>query len=44
MPAAKKNAAAAPDGYTVVVSPTGDETTVPDEIKDRLIESGYTVK
>ena len=32
----------ADEGYTVLVSPTGFVTTVPDDIKDRLIESGYT--
>ena len=30
------------EGYTVLSSPTGSKTTVPDSIKDVLIESGYT--
>jgi len=30
------------DGYIVLTSPTGTKTTVPDSIKDVLIESGYT--
>lgn len=33
-----------PDGYTLVVSPFGAESTVPDAIRDALVESGYTVK
>ena len=32
------------EGYTVVVSPSGAESTVPDEIRDILIDSGYTEK
>ena len=40
-PAEKPTAA---EGYKVVVSPAGDETTVPDAIVDALLESGYTVK
>ena len=32
------------DGYTVVVGPSGAETTVPDSIVDTLLESGYTRK
>lgn len=33
-----------PEGYTLVVSPLGSETTVPDGILEVLIESGYTKK
>lgn len=29
------------DGYTKVKSPSGAETTVPDSIVERLLESGY---
>ena len=32
----------ADEGYTVLTSPLGFKTSVPDDIKDRLIESGYT--
>lgn len=30
------------ESYTRLVSPTGHETTVPDSIRDALLESGYT--
>lgn len=30
------------EGYSVLTSPTGASTTVPDSIKDILIESGYS--
>lgn len=43
MPAAAKKAEVE-KGYTVVVSPLGPETTVPDEIVKALVDSGYTVK
>ena len=32
------------EGYTVVESPLGVQTTVPDSIVDRLVESGYTAR
>lgn len=32
------------EGYSVVVSATGHETTVPDSIKQSLLDSGYTEK
>lgn len=32
------------DGYTVLVSPVGVATTVPDGIVEALIESGYSKK
>lgn len=32
------------EGYTVVVSPFGVETTVPDEIRQVLFDSGYKEK
>lgn len=44
MPAAKKLETETEKGYTVVVSPLGPETIVPDEIVDALVDSGYTVK
>lgn len=40
---AKKEAEPKPDG-TLVVSPTGAETYVPDTILGLLLESGYTKK
>ena len=30
------------EGYTILTSPTGAKSTVPDSIKDILIDSGYT--
>ena len=36
------SAPTADEGYSVLTSPLGFKTTVPDDIKDRLIESGYT--
>lgn len=30
------------DGYTDVISPAGFVTSVPDSVKDLLIDSGYT--
>ena len=45
MPAKKADSPAVEAGYSVVVAPfTGAETTVPDDIKKVLIESGYTEK
>lgn len=41
-PAAKKTETE--KGYTVLVSPVGAETTVPDSIKDALFDSGYKAK
>jgi len=35
---------AAVSGYTLVVGPSGTETTVPDSILDSLLDSGYTKK
>jgi hypothetical protein len=32
------------DGYTVVVGPSGTETSVPDSILESLLDSGYTKK
>lgn len=32
------------EGYSVVVSPLGATTTVPDSILDALLHSGYTKK
>lgn len=35
---------AARDGYLVMIAPDGFATTVPESIRDALIESGYTDK
>lgn len=43
MAESKKAAAPKPEG-NLVVSPLGQETYVPDEIVEALIESGYTKK
>ena len=32
------------DGYTVLVGPGGQQTTVPDEILEVLLEAGYSKK
>ena len=32
------------EGYTVVVGPSGIESTVPDSILESLLDSGYTKK
>ena len=32
------------EGYTVLVGPSGSETTVPDSIVEALLDSGYTKK
>ena len=32
------------EGYKVVESPTGTETTVPESIVELLVESGYKVR
>ena len=42
MVAAKKTEKKVEEGYTTLISPTGFVTTVPDDIKDVLIDSGYT--
>jgi len=39
-----KEAAPVADGYTVLVGPSGTETTVPDSILEALLNSGYTKK
>ena len=40
-----KQPAPEPDGgYSVVVGPSGAETTVPDSIVEALLDSGYTKK
>lgn len=44
MVAKKQESVAAPDGYLVMVSPFGIETTVPEDIKYKLLESGYAEK
>lgn len=41
--AADEGAVSTP-GYTVVVGPSGTETTVPDSILESLLDSGYTKK
>jgi len=33
-----------PEGYKVVIGPSGVESTVPDSIVDALVDSGYKVK
>ena len=40
----KQEAAPVADGYTVVVGPSGIESTVPDSILEALLDSGYTKK
>jgi len=40
----KVEAAPVADGYTVLVGPSGAETTVPDSILDALLDSGYKRK
>lgn len=40
----KQPAAPVAEGYTVVVGPSGAETTVPDSILESLLGSGYTKK
>lgn len=32
------------EGYTVVIGPSGIESTVPNTIVDALVDSGYKVK
>lgn len=39
-----KEAAPVAVGYTVVIGPSGIESTVPDSIVDALVDSGYKVK
>jgi hypothetical protein len=36
-----KEAQAVAEGYTVVISPSGAKTTVPDSILQVLLDSGY---
>ena len=40
----KQPAKSTVDGYTVVVGPSGIESTVPDSILESLLDSGYTKK
>jgi len=40
----KQEAAPVAEGYTVVVGPSGVETTVPGSILQNLLDSGYTKK
>ena len=40
----KKDAEPVADGYTVLVGPSGIETSVPDSILEALLDSGYTKK
>ena len=40
----KKEAKPVVDGYTVLVGPSGTETSVPDSILEALLDSGYVKK
>ena len=40
----KNDAEPADEGYTVVVGPSGIETSVPDSILEALLDSGYKKK
>jgi hypothetical protein len=40
----KQEAKPVVDGYTVLVGPSGAETSVPDSILEILLDSGYTKK
>ena len=40
----KQEAAPVADGYTVVIGPGGQASTVPDSILESLLDSGYTKK
>ena len=40
----KQEAAPVAEGYTVLVGPSGTETTVPDSILESLLDSGYVKK
>ena len=40
----KQEAAPVVDGYTVLVGPSGTETSVPDSILEALLDSGYVKK
>jgi hypothetical protein len=40
----KQEAAPVAQGYTVLVGPGGQETTVPDSILEALLDSGYVKK
>ena len=40
----KQEAKPTTDGYTVLVGPSGTETSVPDSILEILLDSGYVKK